>query len=57
MLLKIIIIALVITIGFVVSITNLGSGGFLFTFLVAFGLFCVIGLVAMAVLMKKRKGK
>lgn len=57
MLLKIITIVLIITIGFVVSTTNLGSGGFIFTFLVAFGLFCVIGLIAMAVLVKKNKGK
>lgn len=53
MLLKILAIVMIITVGFLVSITSLGSGGFVSTFLVSFGLFCVIGLFALVILVKK----
>lgn len=57
MLLKVLVIAVIITVGFLLSVTSLGNGGFLTTFLVAFGLFSVIALVALIMFAKKNKPK
>ena len=55
MLLKILAIIVIVSVGFLISATNLGGGGFLSTFLVAFGLICVIGLMTLIILAKKNK--
>ena len=55
MLLKLLAIIVIVSVGFLISATNLGGGGFLSTFLVAFGLLCVIGLITLVVLAKENK--
>lgn len=55
MLLKILAIIVIVSIGTLFSATNLGEGGFISTFFAAFGLICVIGLVALVMLAKKNK--
>ena len=57
MLLKLLAIIVIITVGFLLSATSLGSGGFITTFLVAFGLFTVIGLVGLIMFANKNKPK
>lgn len=57
MLLKILAIVVIISVGFLISTTSLGSGGFVTTFLVSFGLFCILGLVALVMLAKKNSQK
>lgn len=57
MLLKVLAIIVIVTVGFLLSVTSLGSGGFITTFLVAFGLFSVIGLVGLVMFAKKNKPK
>jgi hypothetical protein len=55
MLLKVLAIIVIVTVGFLLSVTSLGSGGFLTTFLVAFGLFSVIGLIGLVMFANKQK--
>jgi hypothetical protein len=55
MLLKIIAIVVIVTVGFLISATSLGGGGFLTTFFVAFGLISMIGIIGFIVLAKKSK--
>jgi hypothetical protein len=55
MLLKVLVI--IVTIGFLISATGLGGGGFLTTFLVAFGLLSIIGVIGLVMLAKKNKQK
>lgn len=57
MLLKVLVIIVIVSIGFLISATSLGGGGFLSTFLVAFGLFTVIALVGLIMLANKNKPK
>lgn len=57
MLLKVLAIAVIITVGFLLSVTSLGNGGFVTTFLVAFGLLSVIAVVGMMMFAKKTKPK
>ncbi|GAC21287.1 hypothetical protein [Paraglaciecola arctica] len=57
MLLKVLMIIVIVTVGFLISATSLGDGGFLTTFLMAFGLFSVIGLIALVILVNKNKQK
>lgn len=57
MLLKILAIIVVVSVGFLISATSLGGGGFLTTFLVAFGLISVIGFIGFILLAKKNKPK
>lgn len=57
MLLKILAIIVIVSVGFLISATNLGGGGFLSTFFVAFGLLCVIGVIGLVMLAKKNKPK
>ncbi|MBU3004563.1 hypothetical protein [Paraglaciecola arctica] len=57
MLLKVLAIAVIITVGFLLSVTSLVNGGFITTFLVAFGLLSVIAVVGMMMFAKKTKPK
>jgi len=57
MYLKILLIIVVVSVGFLISATDLGGGGFLTTFLLAFGLFSVFGLIALVMFAKKNKQK
>ncbi|WP_339721084.1 hypothetical protein [uncultured Paraglaciecola sp.] len=57
MLLKVFIVIVIVTVGFLLSVTSLGSGGFITTFLVAFGLFSVIALVGLIMFANKNKPK
>jgi hypothetical protein len=57
MLLKVLVIIVIVTIGFLISATGLGGGGFLTTFLVAFGLLSIIGVIGLVMLAKKNKQK
>lgn len=54
MLVQITIIVLIVSIGVIVGLTGTSGGGFLTTFLAAFGLFVIIVLGAAMVLVKKR---
>ncbi|MEP1445015.1 MAG: hypothetical protein ABJK37_02715 [Paraglaciecola sp.] len=57
MLLKVLAIAVIITTGFLLSATSLGNGGFITTFLVAFGLLTVIAVGGLMMFAKKTKSK
>lgn len=52
---SIVIIVLIITVGFVFSFISNEHMGFLVQFLVAFGLFAIIAVVALMTFMKKSK--
>lgn len=54
MLMQITMIVLIVSIGVIVGLTGTSGGGFLTTFLAAFGLFVIIVLGAAMVLVKKR---
>ncbi|QHJ12655.1 hypothetical protein FX988_02913 [Paraglaciecola mesophila] len=54
MLMQITMIVLIVSVGVIVGLTGMSGGGFLTTFLAAFGLFVIIVLGAAMVLVKKR---
>lgn len=53
--LQILFVAVVLAIAFLVSLTGLGDGGFITTFLVSFGLIVIIGLLVLVSMSRKAK--
>ena len=53
----ILVVAVILAIGLLVSATSLGDGGFITTFLVSFGLITIVGLLLLVSTAQKQKKK